>query len=85
MPEANSFQVLKNHDNINGKCDRPKFESTTLAEYNEKAETSHATIEDAIEAEPEYNFSNEDAQDWIEEVEENIKLRDEEIKADQIL
>ena len=52
--EANKIFRLMNHDSSH---QAPKFEAYTLESYNEQFGTSYASIEEAVDSDPEYLFT----------------------------
>lgn len=57
---------LMNHDNVN-RITAPHFESFTLAEHNERFETNYQLIQEAIDDDPEYLYTEEEMEDWLAE------------------
>jgi hypothetical protein len=54
---------LLNHDNSHTK---PKFESFTVAEYNKTFGTNYSSVEEAINADPEYCFTEQESIDYTD-------------------
>lgn len=53
---------LMNHDSSHT---APIFESYTVEEYNEQYETNYSSIEEAIEADPEYLYTETEMQESL--------------------
>lgn len=53
---------LMNHDSLG----EAKFDKYTLAELNNEFGTEYSSIDEAIDSEPEYLFSEKDVQDWFD-------------------
>jgi hypothetical protein len=53
---------LMNHDNW-GNGTKPEFEKFSLAELNERFATNYATVDEAVDADPEYLFSEDEIKD----------------------
>ena len=59
--EAKMFRLM-NHDN---ERDKPIFESYTVKEHNEQFNTNYSSIEEAIETDYEYLFTQKQMQDYL--------------------
>lgn len=78
--QQDTIQYLLNYESFAKQGARPYFAPITLDEYNEQHETNHASLDEAIEADPEHCFgtskSEELARKWDEAWEQ--KFRDDE-------
>jgi hypothetical protein len=55
---------LMNHDSSH---EKPRFEAFSLKELNEQFETNYQSIEEAVDADPEYLFTEEQMEDYTNE------------------
>ena len=53
-----------NHDSSHT---TPKFDSYTVAEHNEQFGTNYQSIEEAVDADPEYLFTEEQMNDYLQD------------------
>ncbi len=53
---------LMNHDSWHNK---PRFDSYTIQEHNEQFDTNYLSIDDAVNADPEYLFTEEQMNEVI--------------------
>jgi len=53
---------LMNHDSSHNE---PRFESFTVDEYNELFQTNYSSVDEAINDDPEYCFSEEEMNNYL--------------------
>lgn len=66
---------LRNHDNIR-KGSEAEFESYSLSEYNLLFRTSYSSVDEAVDADPEYLFDENQMMEFIKEEEEEEDFED---------
>ena len=53
---------LMNHDSIHTK---PEFDAYTVEEHNKQFDTNYTSIEEAVEADPEYLFTEAEMEEYL--------------------
>ena len=64
--QDSKIYFLVNHDSLAPGV-KPKFDPYTLEEYNEEFDTKYQTIEQAVNAEPEWLYTKQDVDNWTED------------------